>query len=106
MEDTGAAFHRSLRSRAATPYCLGSPVQGHVGPPAEHQDNQDIFEESRNKKDIQCFLGFSSYYQHFIPQFVELARALSQLLPPQIGFTWTPAVAQAFQELKRRFAAK
>ena len=50
--------------------------------------------------DTRKFLGFTSYYRHFILNFSQIARSLYQLTCDGAEFLWSPEYESAFQELK------
>ena len=52
--------------------------------------------------DVRRFVGFASYYRRFIHHFSVIAAPLTALTQKNVSFTWTPACAEAFQELKHR----
>jgi hypothetical protein len=41
-----------------------------------------------NKKEVQSFIGFINFYQHFIPGFSHHARALFDLTMKDVRFIW------------------
>jgi hypothetical protein len=50
-------------------------------------------------KSLCGFLGLTSYYSKFVKNYRKIAAPLTALLKKN-SFTWTPAIAQAFQTLK------
>ena len=51
-------------------------------------------------KEVQQFLSFASYYQHFIRDFSQIAKPLHQLTERNYRFKWTPECQRSFEELK------
>ncbi|KAI2658554.1 Transposon Tf2-9 polyprotein [Labeo rohita] len=55
-------------------------------------------------KELQRFLGFSNFYRRFIRNFSTVAAPLSSMIKQgSTRLTWTPAAAQAYDELRQRF---
>ena len=55
---------------------------------------------SRNKTDIQAFLGFVNFYQRFIRDFSAKARPLFDLTHSKQVWTWSGREQTAFEDLK------
>jgi hypothetical protein len=54
----------------------------------------------QNKKEVQSFLGFTSFYQRFIQDFSHHAQPLFDLTGKNTPWTWGEAQQTAFDELK------
>lgn len=52
-------------------------------------------------KDVRAFLGLSSYYRRFVPNFAQTARPLHATTRKGQKFEWTELCETAFQALKR-----
>ena len=52
-------------------------------------------------QETQRFLGLSSYYRRFIPNFAKIAQPLHGLTCKDTPFTWGPDQDCAFEELKK-----
>ena len=50
--------------------------------------------------ELCSFLGLSTYYRRFIPNFASIARPLYQLMEKDCKFNWTDNCEAAFQNLK------
>ena len=59
----------------------------------------------KNKKEIQQFLGFANYYQHFIKAFSRIAKPLTSLTGKE-QWQWKPEQQEAFEEVKRCICSK
>ena len=56
----------------------------------------------KNIKQVRAFLGLASFYIRFVPNFSEIAKALTALTRKDRQFTWGPQKQQAFQSMKDR----
>src|SRR6218665_1556158 len=52
-------------------------------------------------KDVRAFLGLSSYYRRFVPNFAHIARPLHSLTRKGQRFEWSESCERSFQALKR-----
>ena len=50
--------------------------------------------------EVRRFLGLSSYYRKFIPNFARIAHPLHHLTRKDSPFSWSPECQRAFEELK------
>ncbi|KAI2644394.1 Transposon Tf2-11 polyprotein [Labeo rohita] len=56
-------------------------------------------------KELQCFLGFSNFYQRFIKDYSSITAPLTSLLKGKPKtLCWSPSAHKAFQQLKRIFS--
>ena len=55
--------------------------------------------------EVRRFLGLSSYYRKFIPNFSKIARPLHQLTRKGVQFNWTLECSDAFDELKKKLTS-
>lgn len=80
---------------------LGHVITTHgVSPdPAKIAAVQD-FQPPTNGKELQSFLGLTSYFRKFIPRYSALAAPLRALLKKDTPFLWTEEHATAFFDLK------
>ena len=77
--------------------------QGTVRPQASKVAVLKNFPLPRTGKDLQRFMGFANYLQSFIPQFVELAAPLWDLLKGKYlkrPLDWTEGTLKAFRGLR------
>ena len=63
------------------------------------------FPTPRNIHDVRRFLGLSSYYRRFIPNFARVAKPLHQLTCKGARFEWTAECEEAFQSLKGKLTS-
>jgi len=49
---------------------------------------------------VQSFVGFINFYQHFIQDFLHVAKPLHQLMKKEEVWQWTEDKHNAFEELK------
>ena len=79
---------------------------GHVVTPGgiccDHEKISAVsdWQRPRNVREIRSFLGFASYYRHFIEHFAEKAAPLTQLTQKGQPFRWDDACEVAFANLK------
>ena len=75
---------------------------GGLKPNPRLTDAVQKFPQPRNVQDVRRFLGMSSYYRKFIPQFAKVAQPLHQLTAKSVPFVWTAECEAAFLSLKSR----
>jgi hypothetical protein len=56
----------------------------------------------RNPTEVRQFLGFTGYYQYFVPNYSKIARPLLDLTKKALVWRWEPAQHRTFEELKTR----
>ena len=71
-----------------------------IQPLPEKLDSIHNMPKPRSPKEIKQFLGLTSYYRKFIPQFSDMARPLTKLLAHDCEFVWTNQCDISFQMLK------
>lgn len=61
-----------------------------------------------NKREVRTFLGMTGYYQHYIPNYSELASTLTDSLrkPEPEVVTWSTEREEAFQNLKKALSSR
>lgn len=64
------------------------------------------FPMSKNKHEVQRFLGLCGSFQRFIPHYVVLAQPISDLLKNNMLFEWTRLQEDAFNDLRDRLVSK
>ena len=81
---------------------------GHVITPQGVKTNPKLveavrdFQAPRDVKGLRRFLGMSSYYRKFIPNFAKVAEPLHRLTRKDVVFKWSPQCQEAFTTLKRK----
>ena len=55
-------------------------------------------------KELQRFLGLTSYYRRFISNFATIAQPLYHLTAKEVPFIWSLECEEAFASLKTRLA--
>ena len=60
------------------------------------------FPQPQNIRDARRFLGMSSYYRRFIPQFANIAQPLHSLTRKGASFHWSSECQEAFDTLKHK----
>jgi hypothetical protein len=63
------------------------------------------WEQPKNVKDIQSFLGLAGYYRRFIENFSKIFKPMTELLKKGIPFKWSDACEEAFQILKTKLTS-
>ncbi|UYV82719.1 hypothetical protein LAZ67_22000665, partial [Cordylochernes scorpioides] len=58
------------------------------------------FATPRSLKEVRSFLGLSSYYRRFIPNYAHVAQPLNDLLKKDSAFYWNQEEQNAFEALK------
>ncbi|UYV77521.1 K02A2.6-like, partial [Cordylochernes scorpioides] len=58
------------------------------------------FATPRSLKEVRSFLGLSSYYGRFIPNYAHVAQPLNDLLKKDSAFNWNQEEQNAFEALK------
>ena len=61
------------------------------------------WETSTCVKDIQIFIGFTNFYQHFVQGFFKVVTSLIALVRKDVLFKWTEECQKFFELLKERF---
>jgi hypothetical protein len=51
--------------------------------------------------EVRSFLGLSSYYRRFIPNFSKIAKLITELLKEGNKYLWSKACDEVFKHLKR-----
>ena len=54
----------------------------------------------QNPMEIRQFLGFTKYYQYFVPNYSDIARPLLDLTKKSTPWHWGKSQHKAFKELK------
>ncbi len=55
-----------------------------------------------NLTQMQFFIDFCNFYQHFIKRFLKIVRSMIQLIQKKIIFEWNEVCQTAFDHMKRR----
>ena len=71
-----------------------------IQPFPEKLDSICNMPKPRSPKEINQFLGLTSYYRKFVPRFSDMARPLTKLLAHDCEFEWTKQCDISFQMLK------
>ena len=84
---------------------------GHVITPCGLKPNGKLiaavreFVPPKNVQELRRFLGLSSYYQRFVPNFAKIAHPLHQLTCKGADFRWTKECEATFQLLKNKLVS-
>ncbi|CAI7799843.1 unnamed protein product [Closterium sp. NIES-54] len=54
-----------------------------------------------NMKELRQFLGFTNYYNRFVPQYAKIAAPLTDLLKKDMPFKWDTPHQQAMEQLQK-----
>lgn len=73
-----------------------------------HKNNKKIeaikdMPRPQNVSEVRSFIGFVSYYSHFIPNVSKILQPLHNLLQKETKFIWSEACEKAFLEAKNEF---
>lgn len=80
---------------------LGHEISGNgIEPSRDKLKAVEKFERPRNLKSVKSFLGLTSYYRKFIPNYAEIADSLIGLTKKDKLFCWEEAQERAFCKLK------
>ena len=84
---------------------------GHVITPHGLKPNDKLiaavreFVPPKNAQELRRFLGLSSYYRRFVPNFAKIARPLHLLTCKGAEFRWTEECEAAFRSLKDKLTS-
>ena len=62
-------------------------------------------EAPKTIRDVRSFLGMTSYYRKYVPNFSKIAKPLNSLTRKHARFLWTPEAQSAFDTLKQSLLA-
>lgn len=86
---------------------LGHVIEnGNVHPSAEKTDAVLKYPQPKTLKQLQRFLGLTSYFRKYIPDYSKIAAPLSDLLKKNKDFTFDEKQISAFNSLKRIMASE
>ena len=71
-----------------------------IQPLPEKLDSICDMPKPRSPKEIKQFIGLTSYYRKFVPQFSDMARLLTKLLAHDCGLIWDKQCDISFQMLQ------
>ena len=63
------------------------------------------FPRPRNLPEVRRFLGLSSYYRRFVPNFSKIASPLQALTRKAVEFEWSSGCEMSFQALKEKLTS-
>lgn len=91
---------KCLLIREEVPY-LGHVISSTgIKPDPRKLDTMKQYPAPTDVSKVRQFLGFSSYYRRFIPNFARIAHPLHRLTKKDVPFQWTVDCETAFQRLK------
>ena len=79
---------------------FGRQTLSYVGHVVKENRGSDGVENTNKPGDVRSFLGLSSYYRKFIPDYARVARPLTRLLRDDGNFQWMDDCDDAFLALK------
>lgn len=94
--------------RACVTYLGHTIGRGKCEPMATRVAAVSDFPRLLTKKDIRSFLGMTGYYQHYMPNYSNMASPLTDSLrkPEPDVVTWTAAKEEAFQSMKEALTSR
>lgn len=60
----------------------------------------DAFDRPSNKSQLRSILGLAGQYKHYVSNYNNIIRPLSQLTSPNVQFRWSMNEERAFENLK------
>lgn len=86
---------------------LGHIIQdGQVRPSPEKTDAVARFPQPANTKQLQSFIGLTSYFRKYIQNFALIAKPLTDLLRKESEFDFNESCRFAFEELKKKLTSQ
>jgi hypothetical protein len=67
-----------------------------ASPITRHVEVIQQFPRPLDKKQLQSFLGLVNFYRRFIPAAAQILLPLTDALPGEVAWTWTPAMDHSF----------
>eukprot|EP00794_Sanderia_malayensis_P006380 gene6380-7117_t len=58
------------------------------------------FPAPKNQTDVRSFVGLTSYYRRFIPEYASRTKALTELTKEKCEFNWSEEADKFFEDLK------
>lgn len=75
-----------------------------ISPEQKGLENIMNFEEPKNKRQLQQFLGICNYYRQFNIRYSISVNALRELLRKDVSWNWTQIHTAAFKKMKENFS--
>ena len=76
-----------------------------IAPDSSKTDKVASWPTPLSTKEVQQFLGFSSYYRRFVQNYATIAKPLHRLTERPNKFVWTTECQTAFDELRSRLVS-
>lgn len=70
------------------------------------EEKINSFPVPKSKKDIKRFLGFTSYYRKFVPNYSQIIQPMAKLLKNNVEYKWEEEQETAFENIKRKLLSK